>query len=307
MTPLDAPRRRSGAARGALVAAALAAVGCVMWLGFEYSGKPLIQRSNSVSGGEALLPLLLLVFAFAGALVCGAAAAFGAFAGWVAGRNGLAAGLLAALAAGVAAAAAWLLREPRELEMTIFDRGVPVALLCIVPGVAGAVAACWRGDPILRPARGESSSGAAVLASVAQVAAAAASAAQRAAGATQRAAVPAAAALQRRLPDTLRTPDWANARARWPLLLLLFVALAMFAVFVILAAPDLAPWEGNDHWLAEALNAAAMPWSRGVTAWVLQGGADPFVAALLVGLGLGFNGALLAGLVAGLRRTEKPR
>jgi hypothetical protein len=37
------------------------------------------------------------------------------------------------------------------------------------------------------------------------------------------------------------------------------------------------------------------------------GGADPFAAALLVGLGLGFNGALLAALLAGLRRTVVAR
>jgi hypothetical protein len=115
-------------------------------------------------------------------------------------------------------------------------------------------------------------------------------------------AIPRPAAVARTAPAWLRGPDLANMLARWPLLLLIFVAFALFAGFVLLAVPELAPWGGSEALLGRAIHIGALPWSQLALGWIVHGGARAD-AVLLLAAGLGFNAALLAGLAFGLRRT----
>ena len=298
-----APRHTSAQGRGAIAAAVACAIGGLAVVGYWMT--TVNPHSTSVSGGEALIFVFLFFALVAVAAASALAAALGAVAGSVAGRTGNPwMGMLSGLGMGVVGGLLVLLTLVgagglRDALPQVLQQFAVVAAALGVPAAIGGFLALRR--PSAPPPRR--------LPRVAPQVQAATSKAVAAAGAVQRVAVPVATALQQRLPGELRAPDARNALARWPLLLLLFVALAMFTVFVLLAAPDLAPWAGTDYWLAQAINAGAMPWSKAVTAWVLrsQGAADPFVAALLVGLGLGFNGALLAGLLAGLRRTVPVR
>jgi hypothetical protein len=263
------------------VAVACAAFVLAMGVRLAVEGTP--HATSADSGMMAgLAPLFWVIQGGVVLAGAGLVAVLAALAGLVAVRSrnvlaGAATGAVAGIA--VALAAPLVASEPGDAWTLGLWIGVPVTLGAIVAGCLAPSPvrkASWRdAGPASLSAAGEG----------------------------------ARSALQRWLPDDLRTPDWRNARERWPLLLLLFTGLALFAIALQLAVPDLVPWGNRETWLAKAIYAGAMPWSKLATAWVIarewQG--DPFGPVAVVGAGLGLNGALLAGLLASLRRTVPVR